>query len=146
MWYQYQPLCRARLSGCNVVQIWRWYLTDEWMKYRRWENSRRALFPFSFNMLTVSSDASIQRCHWFLWSAHLWDYHSPPSSWYEWSVQCGRRPLLLLFFNSRVGSFTCPSNWLIKQWSTRQGQRRCDQLNWDMASNHNYHHDFNSFL
>ena len=41
-----------------------------------------------FNMWTVSSDISIQRCHWQQLSVHLWAYCTPqPMMWMMWWVK-----------------------------------------------------------
>ena len=67
-----------------------------------------------FNMWTVSSDVSIQRCHWQPLSVHLWSYcthlnHDVNDVMCEgWPHHRGLRPLLIS--NSGVGSFMSHKN------------------------------------
>ena len=65
---------------------------------------------------TISSDVSIQRCHWQPFSVHLWAYCTHPTYnvknvWMMcegWPNHQGLRPVL--FSNSSVGSFTSQKN------------------------------------
>ena len=52
---------------------------NEWMKSRGWEDNRRALLQYIFNMWTVSSEVSIQSRHWQPLSVHLWAYCTQPA-------------------------------------------------------------------
>ena len=52
---------------------------NEWMKSRGWEDNRRALLQYIFNMWTVSLEVSIQSRHWQPLSVHLWAYCTHPA-------------------------------------------------------------------
>ena len=77
---------------------------ESWMR-----DNRSALFTIYINMLTVSSDVSIQRRHWQPLSVHfLWGYCAHPThdvnDVWGWPCHRGLRPLL--FLNSGLGFWT----------------------------------------
>ena len=105
------------IRKCLHLQLPRDWLVEwmKWMKTWGWEDNRHPHLQYIiFNMWTVSSDISIQRCHWQPLSVHLWAYCTHPAHDVNdvmsegWPQHRSLRPLL--FSNSGVGSFTSLKN------------------------------------
>ena len=110
-------LCSGFLFGFYSIFIY-WYcficssflnrFNNEWMNEESWMRGQQTCpLAIHFNMWTVSSDVSIQRCHWQPLSVHLWAYCTHPAHDVNdvmsegWPQHRGLCPLL--FSNSGVG-------------------------------------------
>ena len=104
---------------------------NEKMNEESWMRGRQTC-PLSihFNVWTVSSDVSIQRCHWQPLSVYLWAHCTHPTHNVNdvmsegWPQHRGLCPLL--FSNSGVGSFTSHKNQI--SVSARPYPRKLESL------------------